>query len=62
MYLPNIYIYIYIKLYHPDRLPNATAQDKKMANKNFREVVEAYGTLRDDKKRKRYDVTGTVVR
>ncbi|EEB06627.1 DNAJC9 family DNAJ domain-containing protein [Schizosaccharomyces japonicus yFS275] len=45
-------------LYHPDRIRE---EDKKLeARHNFERVALAYSILSDDKKRKRYDETGSL--
>lgn len=43
-----------VKQYHPDNNPGK----EKFANKKFIEIQQAYETLRDDKKRKLYDMGG----
>ena len=41
---------------HPDRLPaGASDAERTAASRGFREIVEAYGVLRDPGKRAAYD-------
>lgn len=42
-------------VYHPDRHSSGSEEDRKEAEKNFKEVGEAYSVLSDRKKRTRYD-------
>merc|ERR1712025_1051795 len=42
-------------VHHPDRHSSATEEEKKEAEKKFKEIGEAYGVLSDAKKRNRYD-------
>ncbi|NQT73475.1 MAG: J domain-containing protein, partial [Chloroflexi bacterium] len=42
--------------YHPDRNP----QNPVEAERNFKEINEAYGVLSDGRKRQMYDLTGSV--
>jgi len=41
--------------FHPDRHANATDEEKKEAEKQFKEIGEAYAILSDPKKRGRFD-------
>lgn len=45
----------YAKKYHPDKFSQASDEEKKKAEKIFREINEAYSILSDDEKRKEYD-------
>ncbi|XP_065886620.1 dnaJ homolog subfamily C member 7-like [Dysidea avara] len=42
-------------VYHPDRHSSGSEEDRKEAEKNFKEVGEAYSVLSDKRKRTRYD-------
>merc|ERR1712186_223877 len=42
-------------VHHPDRHSSASEDEKKEAEKKFKEIGEAYGVLSDPKKRARYD-------
>jgi len=42
-------------VHHPDRHSSASEEEKKEAEKKFKEIGEAYGVLSDPKKRARYD-------
>lgn len=42
-------------VHHPDRHANATESEKKLQEKKFKELGEAYGILSDPKKKARYD-------
>jgi len=44
--------------YHPDRAKG----DKKAAEAKFKEIGEAYETLSDKEKRKKYDMFGSAKR
>ncbi|EDO37560.1 predicted protein, partial [Nematostella vectensis] len=41
--------------HHPDRHSGASDEQKKMSEKQFKEVNEAYSILSDPKKKRRYD-------
>ncbi|KAF2830806.1 DnaJ-domain-containing protein [Ophiobolus disseminans] len=43
--------------HHPDK---AAADQKEAANKKFQEIAFAYAVLSDDRRRKRYDLTGST--
>ncbi|KAL1600425.1 hypothetical protein SLS60_006810 [Paraconiothyrium brasiliense] len=43
--------------HHPDKAPE---HEKEAANKAFQEIAFAYAVLSDDRRRKRYDVTGST--
>jgi DnaJ-class molecular chaperone len=43
---------------HPDKLVNASDEDKKRAEATFKDVTEAYAILSDPKKREQYDRFG----
>ncbi|KAF2449664.1 DnaJ-domain-containing protein [Karstenula rhodostoma CBS 690.94] len=43
--------------HHPDKAPE---NEKEAANKAFQEIAFAYAVLSDDRRRKRYDVTGST--
>lgn len=43
--------------HHPDK---AAPEDKETANKKFQEIALAYAILSDEKRRKRYDATGST--
>ncbi|KAF2874337.1 hypothetical protein BDV95DRAFT_487818 [Massariosphaeria phaeospora] len=43
--------------HHPDK---AQDSDKEAANKKFQEIAFAYAVLSDDRRRKRYDLTGST--
>lgn len=45
----------YAKKYHPDKFSQASDEEKKRAEKIFREINEAYSILSDDEKRKEYN-------
>lgn len=45
------------KKYHPDKLVNASQEEKIKAEKIFREINNAYTILSDEEKRKEYDET-----
>lgn len=47
------------KKYHPDKLVNASQEEKIKAEKIFREINNAYTILSDEEKRKKYDETLT---
>jgi len=42
-------------VYHPDRHSGGSEEDRKEAEKSFKEVGEAYSVLSDRRKRTRYD-------
>ncbi|EAT86417.1 hypothetical protein SNOG_06586 [Parastagonospora nodorum SN15] len=44
-------------IHHPDK---AAPADKDAANKKFQEIAFAYAVLSDDRRRKRYDLTGST--
>lgn len=44
---------------HPDRFH--TTEEKEKAKEKFQEIINAYTVLRDDKKRKHYDLTGEAL-
>jgi len=44
---------------HPDRFH--TVEEKEKAKEKFQEIINAYTVLRDDKKRKHYDLTGETL-
>ncbi len=44
--------------WHPDKWSQATEEEQKTAEKNFKEVGEAYAVLSDEQKRARYDQFG----
>ena len=44
--------------YHPDRMANASEEEKKEAEEKFKEINEANTVLSDPEKRKRYDYFG----
>lgn len=46
--------------YHPDKLINASDEEKKNAEKTFNEINEAYEVLSDSTKRQEYDTFGNV--
>lgn len=46
--------------WHPDRWVSKSEQEKKEAEEKFKDIAEAYSVLSDDKKRKQYDMFGTV--
>ena len=41
--------------YHPDRMVNASEEEKKVAEEKFKELNEAYQVLSDQSKRQQYD-------
>ena len=41
--------------YHPDKWANATDQEQEEAEKQFKDIGEAYSVLTDPQKRRRYD-------
>lgn len=41
--------------YHPDKFKNASEEEKKVADKKFREATDAYEVLTDPDKKARYD-------
>lgn len=45
--------------YHPDRLVNASEQDRKEAEDKLKEISEAYSVLKDPQKRQQYDNFGS---
>lgn len=49
-----------VKKYHPDRMQNAPAAERKKASEKFQEVMGAFEVLRDPKKRRTYDLTGRM--
>lgn len=44
--------------YHPDKLANASDEEKKSAEDKFKDINEAYSVLSDKEKRKNYDMFG----
>ena len=46
--------------YHPDANPNVTETKKEELNEMFAKINEAYNTLYDEKKRRRYDLTNNI--
>ncbi len=44
--------------YHPDRMVNASEEEKKVAEEKFKELNEAYQVLSDSEKRQMYDQYG----
>ncbi|TDT70507.1 molecular chaperone DnaJ [Hypnocyclicus thermotrophus] len=44
--------------YHPDKFTNANEKEKKEAEKNFKEINDAYQILSDKEKRAKYDQFG----
>ena len=44
--------------WHPDKWTQASEEEKKTAENNFKELAEAYDVLSDDNKRARYDQFG----
>ena len=44
--------------WHPDKWTQASEEEKKTAESNFKELAEAYDVLSDDNKRARYDQFG----
>lgn len=48
-------------LHHPDKLPQgSTEQDIAEANEKFQAIGLAYAVLKDDKRKERYDRTGST--
>jgi curved DNA-binding protein CbpA len=41
---------------HPDRLVNATAEERKKATEKFQAIADAYYVLSDPRRRKEYDL------
>ncbi|KAG6335360.1 hypothetical protein ID866_3723 [Astraeus odoratus] len=47
-------------LYHPDKHANSSEDDRANASKQFQRIGFAYAVLSDEKRRKKYDRTGTT--
>ncbi|KAJ3158886.1 hypothetical protein HDU86_002574 [Geranomyces michiganensis] len=47
-------------VYHPDKLSNATEEERQAATQKFQQVAAWYGILSDPAKRARYDQTGSL--
>lgn len=44
--------------YHPDKMQNASEEEKEKAHKLFQDINEANSVLSDPKKRQTYDLGG----
>lgn len=47
-------------IYHPDKHASTTEDAKQVASRKFQQIGFAYAVLSDDKRRKKYDATGST--